>query len=291
MFEGDPDEPSPEPTPTRDRVSFGVGRDGRWRLNANLGVDDGRRIAAALSERRDALFVERRSDDEASATLPEAFVDCFDRSLGAVESISRRDHFRTWLHLDVTDASVTTTDGWRIPMAIADHILCDGIVQPVWERDGVPFSVGRTQRIVPDRTRRIVERRDRGCRVPGCSADRFVEVHHIVHWIDGGPTDTSNLISLCPRHHRMHHRGQFDISGNADEFDDVVYTDQQGQVIDPRPRPVVTTGPPPTSSAEYRPPLNGRFDWDWIGLGWIHPDEIARRRGRTPGACVRREAA
>ena len=38
----------------------------------------------------------------------------------------------------------------------------------VVERDGVPFSVGRTRRVVPERTRRVIERRDRGCRVPGC---------------------------------------------------------------------------------------------------------------------------
>ena len=70
----------------------------------------------------------------------------------------------------------------------------------------MPFSIGRTQHIVPDRTRRIIQRRDRGCRVPGCDS-RFVEIHHIVHWNQGGPTDTWNLVSLCPRHHTLHHQG------------------------------------------------------------------------------------
>lgn len=274
MFEGDPDEPDPEPAPPRDRVSFGIGRNGGWRLTAELGVDEGRRIEAALTERKDTLF----TDGDEQVTWPEAFVDCFDRSLGSVESVARRDHYRTWIHLDVTSGGATTTDGWRVPMAVEQHLLCDGIVQPVWERDGVPFSVGRSQRIVPDRTRRIVERRDRGCRVPGCTADRFVEIHHIVHWLDGGLTDAWNLVSLCPRHHKLHHRGLLGIRGNADEFDSLEFTNADGRLIPGSGKAKPATATPPTPIRKYEPPLRGRFDWTWIGLGWVHPNVRATRR-------------
>ena len=82
-----------------------------------MGVDDGLRVEAALTERKDALF----ADGNDEVTWPGAFVDCFDRSLGAVESTSRRDHYRTWLHVDVTNGDATTTDGWRIPMAVRDR--------------------------------------------------------------------------------------------------------------------------------------------------------------------------
>ena len=262
--------------PPRDRLSFGPTRDGRWRINAELGIDEGRRVEAALVERKDAMF----GDGNVDVTWPEAFADCFDRSLAAVESPSRRDHYRTWIHLDVTDGTMTTTDGWRIPMPLQERILCDGSIQPVWERDGVPFSIGRTQRIVPERTRRIVERRDRGCRVPGCTADRFVEIHHIVHWLDGGATDTCNLISLCPHHHRLHHQGRLDIAGDADRFDGVTFTDATGRRLRSAGRSLAPTGPPASPGARYEPPLNGRFDWNWVGLGWIHPDEVRRRRER-----------
>ena len=272
-FVGDPDEPAPaEPVPV-DRLSFGV-RNGRWRISGELGLDDGRRVEAALTERKDALV---DAGDE-QATWSDAFVDCFDRSLGAVESVSRRDHYRTWIHLDVTDGSMTTTDGWRVPMTIEQHLLCDGVVQPVWEREGIPFSVGRSQRIVPDRTRRIIEKRDRGCRVPGCNG-RYVEIHHIIHWLDGGPTDTWNLISLCPRHHKLHHQGRLGITGNADEFDGVVFTDERGR----RRAGVGTLAEPtdiPTPLEPYTPPLAQRFDWNWIGLGWIHPNALERQRER-----------
>jgi hypothetical protein len=273
-FEGDPDEPEPAPKPVRDRLSFGIGRNGRWRISGELSPDDGLRIEAAIQERKDALFDEGAEN----VTYPEAFVDCFDRSLGAVESLSRRDHYRTWLHLDVTDGNTITTDGWHIPTTLRDRILCDGVIQPVWERDGIPFSVGRSQRVVPDRTRRIVEMRDRGCRVPGCTG-RHVEIHHIIHWADGGTTDTWNLISLCKYHHKLHHQGELGISGNADEFDGVVFTDQRGERIAGVGTPAAPTDIPEPAQP-YRSPLNGRFDWNWIGLGWIHPNAIERQRAK-----------
>ncbi len=279
MFDGEPVQPGEAttgPKQAADRLSFGVAGNGRWRINGEFGIDDGRRIEAALTERRDALFT---AGDE-SVTWPQTLSDCCARSLGAVESPSRRDQYRTWIHLDVTSGDATTTDGWRIPEAVRHHALCDGVVQPVWERDGVPFSVGRTHRIVPDRTRRIVERRDRGCRVPGCTADRYVEIHHIEHWLDGGATDTPNLVSLCPAHHRLHHRDELGISGNADDFDGLTFTDRRGRPIAGSAPPTTPHAPPPRPSAPYHPPLLGRFDWDWIGLGWTHPDELTRRRTR-----------
>ena len=273
MFEGDPDEPDPEPKSPQDRVSFGIGGDGRWRLSANLGVDDGRRVEAALNERKDAIFTHGNE----TVTWDEAFTDCFERSLDTVqsESPSRADRYRTWIHLDVTHGDATLTDGWQIPIAVADRILCDGIVQPVWETDGIPFSIGRAQHIVPDRTRRIIEQRDRGCRVPGCES-RHVEIHHIIHWRNGGVTDTWNLISLCKKHHKLHHRGRLGITGNADLFDGVTFTDARGDRIGGVGQPA-TPSDIPQPDIPYRAPLNARFDWNWIGLGWTHPNLRTQR--------------
>lgn len=276
FFTGDPDEPEPSPVnvePT-DRLTFGPTDDSRWRINGELDLDVGRRVEAALTEAKDSLF--DRGDID--ATWADALVEMAESSLDSVESDARRDRYRTWLHVDVSDGATTTTDGWRIPMAIRDRLLCDGVVQPVWERDGVPFSVGRSRRIVPDRTRRIIEHRDRGCRVPGCTADRFVEVHHIVHWLNGGRTDTWNLISLCPRHHRLHHQSKLGIAGNADEEQGVAFTDWMGRAIGPNGQPTVPDRPPDPPTSSYEPPIGGRMDYRWVGGSWIHPNELQRRR-------------
>ena len=271
-FEDDPDTPEPTVAPPVDTISMGIGRDGRWHINGNLAVDDGMRIEAAITEHHDAMFHEHGEPTSTAA----AFVDIFDQNMAAVTSVSRRDRYRSWLHVDVTDGAATTTNGWRIPTAVRDRLLCDGVVQPVWETDGVPFSIGRAQHTVPSRTRRIIEFRDRGCRVLGCDATH-VEIHHIIHWLDGGPTDTWNLISLCPIHHKMHHHGQLGITGNADTFDAVEFTDHNGRRlcgVDPPD----TNHPPPDATQPYTPPLLGRFDWNWIGLGWSHPNAVERHR-------------
>jgi Domain of unknown function (DUF222) len=187
-FEPDPDEPA-DTKRARDpaeRLSFGV-KNGRWRINGEFDLDHGAQIEAALTESKDRLL----DDGNPDASWADALVDIAERSLDAVPSRDRRDRYRTWFHHNSTTGATTTTDGWRIPQNLARMCTCDGICAIVHhDDDGLPFSVGRTQYIVPDRTRRIIQHRDRGCRVPGCTADRFVEIHHIIHWEDGGPTST-----------------------------------------------------------------------------------------------------
>ena len=277
-FEHDPHEPVEEKVARepKERLSFGV-KDGGWRINGGGGdIDRGKRIEAALVESKDRLVAEGDTD----ATWFDALADIAERSMDAVPSRDRRDRYRTWFHHDSRTGAMTTTDGWRIPENLARLITCDGTAAIVLEHDGLPFSVGRSQYIVPDRTRRIVERRDRGCRVPGCTADRFVEVHHIIHWQDGGPTDTWNLLSLCPRHHRMHHQRLLGIEGNADEPDGIEFTDTRGSPI-PHAHPPNPPAEPPACDRPYEAPPAGRMNYDWIGLGWAHPNALKKRRDQA----------
>jgi hypothetical protein len=71
------------------------------------------------------------------------------------------------------------------------------------------LSVGRNTRTVPPSIRRALQRRDKGCRFPGCSCNRFEDAHHIHHWADGGETSMQNLVLLCRHHHRLVHEGGF----------------------------------------------------------------------------------
>ena len=69
--------------------------------------------------------------------------------------------------------------------------------------------MGRATRVIPDRLRRLLELRDRGCTHPGCQIPaRWCDAHHITHWADGGTTDSANLRLLCRRHHTDAHNHQ-----------------------------------------------------------------------------------
>jgi hypothetical protein len=135
-------------------------------------------------------------------------------------------------------------------------------------------SVGRAQRIVPDRTRRLVEHRDGGCRIPGCPNTRGIHVHHITHWEDGGPTDTTNLCCLCRRHHRLLHNSQISITGNADDPNGLIVTDRWNRRLDPTGKPKPPDQPPDQAArtagitpATYQHPSGERFRTNdaWFG--------------------------
>lgn len=67
------------------------------------------------------------------------------------------------------------------------------------------------------RSRLALDIRDGGCVFPGCTRPPgWGDAHHLTHWLNGGPTDLSNLGLLCRRHHTMHHHGGWTIDRDAD---------------------------------------------------------------------------
>ncbi len=244
-----------------DWCSFHLGDDGRFQLHLETDEITGRIIENALTEARDRLF----HDGNPDVCWTDALREVCQRSVDAIPQSGRRNRFRINAHLDTTTGGVFDARGARIPDTLAKYLTCDGDLTPILRIDGVPVSVGRSERVVPDRTRRLVELRDKGCRVPGCTQHRWLDVHHIIHWNDHGPTDTWNLVCLCPHHHRAHHQGQLGIRGNADDPDGVKFTNGAGNPIaqtGAKPRP--PGGPPPPPVSTYEHPLGERLDRRWI---------------------------
>jgi Domain of unknown function (DUF222)/HNH endonuclease len=101
-------------------------------------------------------------------------------------------------------------NGPGVSAETSSRIACDSSIVAIREdAGGEPLSVGRKTRTIPPAIRRALRVRDGGCRFPGCSRDRFVDSHHIVHWANGGETSLDNLILLCRHHHRLVHEGGF----------------------------------------------------------------------------------
>jgi hypothetical protein len=247
-------------------MSYG---DGRFLLRYSAPAEIGVLVEQAIREAKDALF----TAGQTTATYADALSSVASRSLASVESGSRSARYRVYVHLSSDGAWVGGRGG--IPTSLAAKFACDGVVQPIWEVDGTPVSVGRKQRIVPDRTRRLVEDRDRGCVFPGCVATRFLEVHHLDHWADGGATDLDRLVCLCPAHHDAHHRGEFAIDGRPsdpgrlDGCADIAglrFVDAHGWTIRPRPGPVLTAVEPSKGAAAYRGPTGERLHGYWLDL-------------------------
>src|SRR5690606_37443945 len=72
--------------------------------------------------------------------------------------------------------------------------------------EGVPLEMGRSTRTVTPAQMRALAIRDGGCTWPGCERPpEWCDGHHIVHWVDGGPTDLDNLCLYCRRHHVLVH--------------------------------------------------------------------------------------
>ena len=244
---------------------------GRWRLRACLEPDQGAVVAAALAEARDALF----HAGNPQVNGPEALVEMAQRSLDTVESPSRRQTYTVLVHVATDGAHLH--DGPALPESLRRMILCDTTGAIVGVRGGRPFDIGRRRHIVPLALRRTIELRDRGCRVPGCSSRR-IQVHHLVHWEDGGPTDAHNLVGLCPKHHRMHHRGQLGITGNPTRPDGLCFTDRWGHPLRAPPPPTINTDGPipvpmPDVTGTWTHPLGERLHTRWLTFT---PDPPAR---------------
>jgi 5-methylcytosine-specific restriction endonuclease McrA len=100
-------------------------------------------------------------------------------------------------------------DGPAVSISTAQMLACTAALSwMVHDRGGAVLALGRRRRKPNAAIRRAARERDHGrCRFPGCESRR-VDLHHIVHWINGGRTDLENLISLCPCHHKLvHDRG------------------------------------------------------------------------------------
>jgi hypothetical protein len=102
--------------------------------------------------------------------------------------------------------------GPSIAADTARRFACDAtITELVEDEDGEPLNVGRKTRLISAPLRRLLTARDKGCRFPGCCNSRYIDMHHIKHWANGGETKPANLISLCRFHHRAVHEGGFDV--------------------------------------------------------------------------------
>ena len=141
---------------------------------------------------------------------------------GADRKSSTADHYRVMVHVDesalrLQDADGDSAQGSKsdLPIESVRRIMCDASIVPISkDSKGDPLSVGRKQRVVSAPMKRALLGRDKCCRYPGCTHDKWLDAHHVMHWVDGGETSLSNTLLLCSRHHRLLHEGGYTIRRN-----------------------------------------------------------------------------
>jgi hypothetical protein len=163
------------------------------------------------------------------------------------------------VHLDLDRRNAALHLGPFLSESDRRQVSCDAECDIWFRRHGQVIGSGRATRTINRRLRRALEHRDQCCVVPGCGATRGLHAHHVVHWEDGGLTELSNLVLLCPFHHRLHHRGGITITGPAQHL---VVTDADGTPMQP-----ASLARPPTQPPPEVPPCSGptgeRAQWWW----------------------------
>jgi hypothetical protein len=136
----------------------------------------------------------------------------------------RADRLQVVLHVDAAalrsdspEAGMAELEsGARVSAEASRRLSCDAsLVVMAEDASGTVVDVGRRRRTVPPSLRRVLERRDGGCRFPGCDR-QHCDAHHVRHWADGGETTRENLVLLCRFHHRLVHEGGYQVERRAD---------------------------------------------------------------------------
>jgi len=230
-------------------LSWYIDDDGYWIFKGRFTAEQGALLEKALEAAGDQLFVEqqrepvgveaeidrsltldRTSPEPVSQKRADAFARVVDGFLAeARHDQSGGDRYMVNIHTDVetlkqdgTGAESEIEDRSHVPAETSRRMACDcSVVHWHEDKQGEPLNIGRKTRSIPPAIRRVLKRRDHGCRFPGCTCDRFIDAHHIQHWVDGGETRLDNLVFLCRKHHRLVHEAGYGVqlkSGQAAVF-------------------------------------------------------------------------
>ncbi len=108
------------------------------------------------------------------------------------------------------DATVCElTDGTPVPPTTLDRFLCDPVLTLLGTDRAQQVHAAIAARTASDLQRAALRTMHPTCAHPGCDvAFDNCQMHHLVHWRDGGPTELANLFPLCSTHHHdVHDRG------------------------------------------------------------------------------------
>lgn len=213
--------------------------DGTVTITARVPADVGIRAMKAIDHAAAELPQDRHAEPEQKrvngfAAVIDAYLEPDPRGSSTVEIVA---------HVDVETLSEDAPgrcelEGYPISTETARRLACECGVRLSLDRGDTVLDLGRRARFPNPALRRAIETRDQGCcRFPGCTQRSRLRAHHVRHWAHGGPTDRSNLLMLCPTHHRCVHEGGWNVK--PDRLGGFTFADPGGHAI-----PAVTLASP-----------------------------------------------
>lgn len=133
------------------------------------------------------------------------------RAPGANVAIVCTEDGRTWMPQN-PQAPSRVIRGYVANAIARGHLL---------DSAGLTLFVGRQRRLATDgQVAALLAVWGNQCAMPGCTHSRFIEIHHIHEWAEGGETDIDNLIPLCSSCHSKvtHGLAHIAITGGEIEF-------------------------------------------------------------------------
>jgi uncharacterized protein DUF222/HNH endonuclease len=196
-------------------LTFANSDDGMVFVNGILDKVGGAAVRAALEPlaQRTGKDDDRCRDRRVADALVDVCMHSLDNSMP-----SRRTHMQVTTSLETLlglSGAPAAEMEFSLPISskAVERLACDCTVTRVLlGSDSTVIDVGRARRVISGSQGKALKVRDRGCVWPGCDRPAtWTSAHHVVHWINGGSTDLSNLVLLCYRHHWMVHEGEWQI--------------------------------------------------------------------------------
>src|SRR5699024_2319678 len=190
----------------RRRLVWHMDEDGCWVMHGRFTPEQGERIMKAVDAAMDEIAEEQKDvtaetsaepamDKPMPCPVEQRRADAFERLAegflsGDGGAAHGGDRCTLHVHTDVDTlradgqgAESTLASGGRVSAETSRRLACDCGVVPWRESgDGETLDVGRKTRSIPPAIRRALQRRDDGCRFPGCTAQHHVDAHHVRHW-------------------------------------------------------------------------------------------------------------
>ncbi|NYG05767.1 hypothetical protein BJ986_000254 [Phycicoccus badiiscoriae] len=198
----------------------GTGPMGMWRYSMLLDAEG----AAILDSAVDAL-AKPQTDPESGERDPrtpgarraDALIELVQRAVGAPEGVPRQAKTTLVVTVGLAELQQTcrgaglTVAGEPLSIETTRRLACDAeIIPAVLGSRREVLEQGRAERLFSRAQIRHLWLRDRHCTFPGCTKPvTWCDAHHLIHWADGGPSDTDHGALLCQAHHTVVHTNRY----------------------------------------------------------------------------------